>query len=311
MSKHSPIHSSFTIERVLQASVSLVYQAWTDPEAKAKWFIGPDSWSPIRRELGFKEESGEEMLLGRFDDGTQTLYTARYHVISPNDRLVYAYDMHIDGVHLSVSLATVTFEAQGALTKMTYTEQAVYLLGEDGGVSRRGGTGAQFDRLDTYLTSLGDGRRLSLTRQYNAPRELVWAVWTEPEHVAAWWGPFGPDQTSCDIALALGGSFAVMMTAPDGSRHPSRGVIKELVPQEKLVIEGDPQAPDACGAGLPPGAIVTVLLEEIDGGTRLTLDAVFPSEQAMEDAKLSGYATSWKETLQTLDAFMAGLAQSE
>ena len=153
-------------------------------------------------------------------------------------------------------------------------------------------------------------RRLTITRQYHAPRDLVWEVWTDPKHVAAWWGPFGPDKTSCDIALAVGGSFAVMMTAPDGSEHPSRGVITELVPGKKLVIEGDAGAPDACGAGLPPRAVITILFEEADAGTRLTLDAVFPSDEAMEAAKLSGYAASWNETLQALDAFIAELAPS-
>lgn len=309
MTSHRPIHSSFTTERVFSAPVDMVYDAWTDPEAKAKWFIGPDSWTPIRRELGL-EDGGEEMLLGRFEDGTETLYTARYHVIAPNDRLVYAYDMHIDGVHLSVSLATVSFEPQGDGTKMIYTEQAVYLLGEDGAASRRDGTAAQFDRLDAFLTSLDDKRRLTLTRQCDAPRDLVWEVWTDPKHVAAWWGPFGPDQTTCDIELKIGGLFAVMMSAPDGSEHPSRGVITELVPGKKLVIEGDAGAPDACGAGLPPRAVITILFEDADAGTRLTLDAVFPSAEAMEAAKRSGYATSWQETLQALDAFMAELASS-
>jgi|GEM_PF-660780 len=308
MEPHPPVHSSFTIERIFRAPVSLVYEAWTDPAAKANWFIGPSSWSPIRRELGLKEENGEEMLLGRFDDGTETLYTARYHVISPNDRLVYAYDMHIDGVHLSVSLATVSFQPDGDATKIIYTEHAVYLFGEDGAVSRQDGVGAQFDRLETYIVSIDHKRRFTLTRHYIAPRDLVWAVWTDPEHVAAWWGPFGPDQTTCDITLTVGGWFAVMMTAPDGSQHPSRGLIAELVPNKKLVIEGDPQAPDACGAGLPPGAVVTILLEDMDGGTRLTLDAVFPSERAMEDAKRSGYATSWTESLEQLEGFIAQLA---
>ena len=310
MTSPTPVHSSFTTERVFNAPVHLVYEAWSDPAVKAKWFIGPDNWAPIRRELGLEGQGRGERLEGRFDDGTETLYTAHYHVISPHDRLVYAYDMHIDGAHLSVSLATVTFEPQGAATKMIYTEQAVYLLGEDGGASRQGGTGAQFDRLGTYLTELDDTRRLTLTRHYSAPRDLVWEVWTDPKHVAAWWGPFGPDKTTSDIELAVGGTFAVMMAAPDGSEHPSRGIITQLVPQERLVIEGDPNAPDACGAGLPPRAMVTILFEDAEGGTRLTLDAVFPSAQAMEDANASGYQASWHETLQALDPYMARLANS-
>ena len=308
MTSHAPIHGSFSTERVFNAPPSLVYEAWTDPQAKAQWFIGPDSWTPIQRELGLEGGGGDERLLGRFDDGTETLYTARYHVVSPPDQLVYVYDMHIDGVHLSVSLATVDFEPHEQGTKMIYTEQAVYLLGEDGSPSRQGGTGAQFDRLATYLNALDESRRLTITRQYRAPRDLVWQVWTDPQHVAAWWGPFGPDKTACDIELVVGGMFAVSMTAPDGSEHPSRGVITELKPPEKLVIEGDAEAPDACGAGLPPRAVVTISFEEVAGGTKLTLDAVFPSEHALTQANASGYQESWNETLQALDAFITDLA---
>ncbi len=147
-------------------------------------------------------------------------------------------------------------------------------------------------------------RRLTLSRHYKAPRELVWSVWTDPKHVAAWWGPFGPEHTQCEIEAIVGGTFLVAMTAPDGSKHPSRGLIKEFDPPGKLVIEGDARAPDACGAGLPPGAIVTVLLTEEDGGTRLTVDALFPSEAALKAANESGYVASWNETLASLEPFL-------
>ncbi len=151
-------------------------------------------------------------------------------------------------------------------------------------------------------------RRLTLTRHYKAPRDLVWEVWTDPKHVAAWWGPFGPDETSAEIEAVIGGLFAVAMTAPDGSSHPSRGRIEEIDPPNRLVIEGDPDAPDACGAGLPPRAIITVTFADDRDGTLLTLDAVFPSGQAREAAEASGYATSWNETLDALGPLLARLA---
>ncbi len=75
-----------------------------------------------------------------------------------------------------------------------------------------------------------DAQKLVMTRQYQAPRSLVWRVWTAPEHVAAWWGPFGPEQTAAEIDLRVGGVFFVSMTAPDGSSHPSKGVIKQIIP---------------------------------------------------------------------------------
>ena len=153
-------------------------------------------------------------------------------------------------------------------------------------------------------------RTLTLSRRYEAPRALVWTVWTDPDHVAAWWGPFGPEQTRCDIEAMVGGLFHVAMHAPDGSEHPSKGVIREMIAGEKLVIEGDADATDACGAGLPPRAIVTVLFEDDAGGTLLTLMARFLSAEAREAATESGYLVSWRDTLEVLAPYLDTLADA-
>ena len=155
--------------------------------------------------------------------------------------------------------------------------------------------------------TIDDTKRLILKRRYKAPRELVWKVWTDPEHVAKWWGPFGPEGTLAEIDAAAGGIFFVAMTAPDGSKHPSRGEIKQIDPPRRLVIEGDPNAPDDCGAGLPPRALIILTLDEVDDETLLTLDAHFPSIEAREAADTSGYVTSWNATLNALVLFIEDL----
>lgn len=159
--------------------------------------------------------------------------------------------------------------------------------------------------------AIEDTKRLILKQRYKAPRELVWKVWTDPEHVAKWWGPFGPEETSAEIDAAVGGTFYVSMTAPDGSTHPSRGQIKQIDPPRRLVIEGDPNAPDDCGAGLPPHALITLTLDEVDGETLLTLDAHFPSMEARAAAETSGYATSWNATLDALAPFIEILVAAQ
>ncbi len=146
----SPVHGSFEIERTFDADCGQVFQAWSDPEIKARWFIGPESWSPVERSSDFRI-GGIEVLEGCFGDGTKTVYMARFHNIVPDSLLVYAYDMHIDGAHLSVSLVSVQFAQLIAGTKMIYTEQAVYLDGKDGSASRKGGVGSHFDLLAEFL----------------------------------------------------------------------------------------------------------------------------------------------------------------
>ncbi len=149
-SQPDPAHGTFTIDRTFDADCGLVFQAWSDPEVKARWFIGPETWSEAERTADFRV-GGIEILEGRFESGMRTVYTARFHSIVPDRLLVYAYDMHIDGAHLSVSLASVQFTQLVAGTKMTYTEQAVYLDGEDGSASRKNGVTAHFDLLERVI----------------------------------------------------------------------------------------------------------------------------------------------------------------
>ncbi len=148
-------------------------------------------------------------------------------------------------------------------------------------------------------------RVLTMTRRYDAPRALVWNVWTKPEHVARWWGPFGPDQTRAKIDARVGGVFYVAMVGADGAGHPARGEIIEFKPPEKLVIEGDPASGEACGAGLPPSAVITVLFTEEDKGTRLYFEARFTDAAARRAAETMRFAINWRVALDHLAPYLA------
>jgi uncharacterized protein YndB with AHSA1/START domain len=144
------IHGSFTIDRVFDASPARVFKAFADPSAKARWFQGPPGWQAVKREFDFRP-GGQEILHGKFPNGMETLFVCRYHEIVPDERLVYVYDMHVNGEYMSVSLATIELAADGAKTKLQFTEQAVYVDGKDGNESRRQGTAALFDRIAENL----------------------------------------------------------------------------------------------------------------------------------------------------------------
>lgn len=143
-------HGDFRLERVFNAPPARVFAAWATAEMKAQWFKGPGTWELLERRLEFRV-GGQEVLRGRFGDGLETLYTATFHAISPNQGLVFTYDMHHAGSHLSVSVASVEFTPDKAGTRMTFTEQAVYFDGQDGTESRKTGTAAHFERLAAVL----------------------------------------------------------------------------------------------------------------------------------------------------------------
>jgi uncharacterized protein YndB with AHSA1/START domain len=150
MSDTVAVHGGFTITRYYAAPPASVFAAWTDAATKARWFVGPPGWSVVRRELDVRV-GGEEVLHGRFPNGNETLFTARYHDVIADRRLVYAYDMRVGGTHLSVSLATVEITPQDAGARLVFTEQAVFLDGHDGAASRERGTADHLDRLGALL----------------------------------------------------------------------------------------------------------------------------------------------------------------
>jgi len=153
MSGHAPMqHGAISIARHMNAPRALVYEAWTALEHRRRWFVGPH-WTEIERSVDLRV-GGHEIAHGRFEDGTETVYTARFHLIDSNVRLIYAFDMQVGGKLFSVSLAGVEFEERSTATELTYTEQAFFLDGEYGTESRVKGTHWLLDQFASYLGAL-------------------------------------------------------------------------------------------------------------------------------------------------------------
>ena len=145
--------------RRITAPRSLVYEAWTQLDHRRQWFKGPGQ-TEIARSLDLRV-GGIEVAHGRFDDtGIETIYTARFHLIEPDVRLIYAFDMHVAGAHFSVSLTRVDFDDApgGSGTDLTYTEHGFFLSGDDA-EGRAEGTEILMTQITTYATALADQRK--------------------------------------------------------------------------------------------------------------------------------------------------------
>src|ERR1700689_1494920 len=79
-------------------------------------------------------------------------------------------------------------------------------------------------------------RELTLTRTFDAPRDLVFAAFTDPAHLAQWWGPRGFTNPVCEIDPRVGGVLRIDMRDPNGNVYPMKGVIRDIVPPERLVF---------------------------------------------------------------------------
>lgn len=152
MTAPSAQHDTFTIERTLNHPIAAVYAAFSNLEAKTRWFVGPhDTWKLLERKFDFRV-GGSERVAGLWSEsGVVSRFDATYFDIQPEARIVYAYEMHLNEKKISVSLATIEFTADGARTKLTITEQGAFLDGYDDAGSRKHGTGLLMDAMEASL----------------------------------------------------------------------------------------------------------------------------------------------------------------
>ena len=152
----SVVHAAFTLERTYDAPVERVYRALSDQAAKDKWFGGPEGqWKRIERSMDFRV-GGRERAKGRWESGVVSTFDAVYHDIVPNERIVYAYEMHLDEKKISVSLATMQITPAGpGRATLKVTEQGAFLDGYDDAGSRERGTGFLLDKIGASLTGGG------------------------------------------------------------------------------------------------------------------------------------------------------------
>ena len=158
--------------------------------------------------------------------------------------------------------------------------------------------------------------RMVITRIFDAPRELVWKAWTDPQYVMQWWGPKGFTAPVCKIDFRVGGKFLCCMRSPDGQEGWNAGEYHEIVPYERIVSsmyfsDSDGNKIDPVQLGIEHEAIedardVTLFEDLGDGRTKLT----FIGNEPMESAKNSGQLEGWNQILDKLAAAVAQLANA-
>lgn len=135
---------------------------------------------------------------------------------------------------------------------------------------------------------------LVLTRTFDAPRALVWAAWTQAEHLSQWWGPDHFKVTRCEWQVRQGGPFRIEIQAPDGGVWAMTGAFLEVKPLERLSISGIPQDPS--GAKLFE-ASTTVTFSGEGGKTRVQVDVFVATATPIADEHLEGMREGWDEQL--------------
>ena len=152
------------------------------------------------------------------------------------------------------------------------------------------------------------GRTLVTVRVFDAPRELVYRAWTDPQQLAKWFPPEGMTSPRCEVDARVGGVFRVDMKAPagppfNGQVFPGPGVFREVVPNERLVFTMTPEIEP----GKPmPTVVTTVRFEERAGKTRLTVEQTLPTVADFELMAKQGMREGINESLGKLAAVLSG-----
>jgi uncharacterized protein YndB with AHSA1/START domain len=153
----------------------------------------------------------------------------------------------------------------------------------------------------TTLTTPSD-REIVVTRVLAAPRELVFAAWTKPEHVAHWMlGPKGWTMPICEIDLRPGGGWRFVWRRTDGTEMEMRGVYQEIAPPERLI------STEAWGGDWPE-TLNTLLLSEEAGKTTVTNKILYPSREARDAALKTGMQEGMTESFDRLAEYLATIA---
>jgi uncharacterized protein YndB with AHSA1/START domain len=141
---------------------------------------------------------------------------------------------------------------------------------------------------------------LVITRIFDAPRELVFKAWTDPDHLVRWMGPRGFRSTVLHSELRAGGAYRIHMLGADGDDHWTQGVFREIVEPERLVMEGS--WADAQGNPTSPVTLLTITFEAHEATrTRLTLhQAGFESISARDE-----HRGGWNSSLDRLAEYLA------
>lgn len=141
---------------------------------------------------------------------------------------------------------------------------------------------------------------LVFTRTYDAPRELVFRAWTDPQHIGKWWGPKGFTTTTKAMEVKVGGVWDYVLHGPDGTDYPNKSVYTEIEEPRRLAFS------NVGGRADEPHLTceMCATFEEVRGRTKLTLRMVFPSADAAGRAKELGAEDGGYESFERLAGFM-------
>lgn len=290
--------ATLTFAREVAAPVSVLWQAWTAPAARAVWAAPTPSVRVAFLEADARV-GGREVSLCQVAGAPDIRCEGGWLELRPDRRSVNYEVVSSQGASLSAALVTADFLDEGDRSRLLATVQLSSLAEdaagapvEDMAAGYRQGFGAGLDNLAATAA-----RTLVLRRAIRAPRALVWEAWTDPGSLPRWWGPEGFSCRTKRIDLRAGGEWVFDMIGPDGAVYPNHHRYGEFRARERIAYtllwgEDGPKHADAWAS-----------FDEEGDATTVTLGMVFSTAAEFQDAKGFGAVELGRQTLDKLARF--------
>lgn len=284
---------ALVLTRRYAAPPEQVFDAWLDPVGLGAWLFATPGG--VMKTVTVDPRVGGRFLVAEQRGAVLAEHHGEYRVIDRPHRLVFAF---ADTAMAQKTEVTVEIEpvAGGALLTLTHRLDPAWEAHRD---SARRGWGGILDGLDLTLAA---DRTMTITRLVAAPRALVWRVWTDPAHLPRWWGPQGFTCTTKEIAIREGGVWRFTMHGPDGVTYPNRIRFEELREPDRItyVIDDD-------GGDFRPFRGIATFVER-DGGTLVTMRAIFDSAETFAAMQRFGAVEGGASTLSCLAEYLEGMS---
>jgi uncharacterized protein YndB with AHSA1/START domain len=281
--------ATLTFAREVAAPPEALWQAWTDPAARAAW-ASPSPEVTVEFIEADTRIGGREVSLCRVAGEPEIRCDVGWLALEPPRRSVNSEVLQRDGTVLSAALVTAEVAAAGPGSRLTVTVQ-LSSLAEEMDDGYRQGFGAGLDNL-THLLE----RTMRIERVIAAPVAEVWGTWTDPKSLQQWWGPDGFSCRTRRIDLREGGEWVFDMVGPDGKTYPNHHRYTRMEPRVRIDYTL------LWGEDGPKHADATATFVDLGGRTRVTLSMTFVTTEEYETASRFGAVELGQQTLGKLAA---------
>jgi uncharacterized protein YndB with AHSA1/START domain len=317
---HPPVDSSdreIVISRVFDAPRELVWEAWTNPEQVVKWW-GPRGFTTTIEEMNVRP-GGVWKHVMHGPDGTDYPNKCIFTEVVKPERIVYTNGGGKKGGHGVQFVSTWIFDAlEDGKSRLTVRMVFPTAADRDTVVKEYGaieGGKQTLERLSEHLAATPHQKPFVISRTFDAPRDLVWKAFTDPEHLKQWWGPKGCTMRAAKMDLRPGGTYHYCMRTPDGHDMWGKFVYREIVAPERLIFvnsfsdENGGLTRHPMSPTWPLEMLSTFTFVEHEGKTTLTIQWLPINANEVErktfDDGRGGMTQGWTGTLDQLAAYLA------